>query len=71
MTTIDLPFAKTSESRQTTNLDKPCLRSVLVVADVFHYWKVVLLSTGEALMTAFDHQIQAQRWAESLNLRVL
>lgn len=46
-------------------------KTVLVMEDHHHYWRVVLLATGETVMTAFDRSWAAARWAESRGYKVL
>ncbi len=45
-------------------------KTVIILEDG-HYWKPCLLVTGEALMTGFDREIDAVRWARGKGLEVL
>lgn len=49
----------------------PDNKTVLVMEDCHHYWRVVTLFGGEAIMTGFDHSFVAERWAVSKGYRVL
>ncbi len=50
---------------------QPDIKSVLVVEDGRHFWKVVSLFTGEALMTALNTRQCANFWAECKGYKVM